>query len=171
MGALLLAKDKKAGKSPESPAATAKETKATSDLRAEIHRTLAALNDARSADTPDEAKVEKLTNKLQQLRAKLRAEGGTGGGNVGAGGNCPFGGPGMGCGRGRCDGQGNGAGWGGPGNGQGKGRGQGWGGGAGGGRGFGPGAGQGRGPGGAAYVDKDSDGKCDNFEERQGMHK
>jgi hypothetical protein len=166
------AKDKKAGKSTGSAAAAPKETKASSVLRTEIHRTLVALNEARSADTPDEAKVEKLTKKLQQLLAKLRAEGGTGGGNMGAGGNCPFGGPGMGCGGGRCAGKGNGGGWGGPGKGAGfgPGGGHGWGGGVGGGRGFGPGAGQGRGQGGAAFVDKDNDGKCDNFEDQHGLH-
>jgi hypothetical protein len=173
VGATGLAKDKKAGKSSENAAAAATDAKDSSALRSEIHQTLAALTAARSTDTPNEAKVEKLTRKLQQLRGKLRADNGTGGGNVGAGGNCPVGGPGMGYGRGRGAGQGNRAGWGGGGQGAGRGPGggHGWGAGGGGGRGFGPGAGQGRGLRGAAFVDKDGDGQCDNFEERHELHK
>ncbi|HID78221.1 MAG TPA: hypothetical protein EYP56_19785 [Planctomycetaceae bacterium] len=41
-------------------------------LRAEIHRTMAALIEAQAAEEPDEAKVKALTEKLQSMREKLR---------------------------------------------------------------------------------------------------
>ena len=160
-----LAEDKKAGKSPDNEKV---ETKA--DLRAEIHGTMAALIEAQSAEEPDQAKIDRLTKKLQQLRGKLQAPAATG--NQPAGWACPWGGPGRGFGRG--------AAWGGPGQGQGAVRGTGFGPGAGcgwsfgpggGGRGFGPGTGIGRAPGGPAFVDQDNDGLCDYYEVRHGMHK
>jgi hypothetical protein len=136
---------------------------AHAELRAEIHQTLAALIEACSAEQPDQARIEELTQKLQQLRGRMRAQGSA----TADGWVCPRGGPGMGYGRG--------AGWGGqgrgPGGGFGPGAGRGWRGGAGGGRGFGPGAGHGRAPGGPAFVDKDNNGVCDNFELRQGVNR
>jgi hypothetical protein len=120
---------------------------ANADLRAEIHQTLADLIEARSAETPDQAKVEALTQKLQELRSQWRGQRPA----TADGWTCPRRGPGM----------GRGAGWGCVG--------RGWCGGAGGGRGrgLGPGAGQGRAPGGPAFVDKNNSGVCDNFEQRQ----
>jgi hypothetical protein len=119
------------------------------------------LNEARSAEKPDQAKVGELTRKLQQLRMQRRGQRPASADEW----VCPRGGPGMGYGGGRGMGYGRGAGWGGPGWGPGAGRG--WRGGAGGGRGFGPGGGQGRAPGGPAFVDEDNNGVCDNFEQRQ----
>jgi hypothetical protein len=165
-----LAEEKKASDSPDNKKVETKaDSSAKADLRATIHRTIAALIEAQSAEEPDQAKINKLTKNLQQLRGKLQAQAPTATGNQPAGWACPWGGPGRGFG---C-----GAAWGGPGQGQGAGRGagfgpgvgRGWGGGAG--RGFGPGAGMGRTPGGPAFVDKDNDGTCDNYEVRHGMHK
>jgi hypothetical protein len=149
---------------------------ATSDLRAEIHQTLSALNEARTAEKPDQAKVDELTQKLQQLRGKLRTQTVAAGGTAVNAWGCPRGGPGMGNGRGPGGGGGGrGAGWGGGGRGAGfgpgPGAGRGWGGGAGHGQGFGPGGGAGRGPGGPAFVDQDNDGVCDQYELRHGQHK
>ena len=133
-------------------------------LRAEIHRTLAALIEARSAEKPDLAKIDELNQKLRQLRTKLQAHSGVVAARAPEGWVCPRGGPGMGFGFGR--------GWGwarggkGPGAGFGPGAGLGWGGG----RGLGPGAGQGRAPGVPAFVDQDKDGICDYYELRHGMH-
>jgi hypothetical protein len=128
---------------------------AAADVRAEIHRTLADLIEARSADKPDPAKVDELTRKLQELRGKLVAQATVAAGGAQDGWVCPWGGPGLGAGRG-------------PGRGAavGPGFGRGWGGG--GGRGLGPGAGQGLAPGGAAFVDQDHNGVCDYYELRHG---
>jgi hypothetical protein len=165
-----LAEDKKASKSPDNKKVETKtDISAKADLRADIHLTMAALIEAQSAEEPDQAKIDKLTKKLQQLRGKLQAQAPAAAGNQPAGWACPLGGPGRGFGRS--------AAWGGLGQGQGAGRGagfgpgagRGWGGGAG--RGFGPGAGMGRAPGGPTFVDKDNDGTCDNYEVRHGMHK
>ncbi len=109
---------------------------------------------------PDQAKIDKLTKKLQLLREKLQAQA-----PAAAGWTCPLGGPGMGFGRGPAWG-GRGQGWGPGGAGFGPGRGRG----PGAGRGFGPGAGLGLG-GGPGFVDRDKDGICDNYELRHGMHK
>jgi len=173
-----LAEDKKASKSPDDKKVEIKaDTSANADVRAKIHRTMAALIEAQSAEEPDQATIDKLTKKLQQLRGKLQAQAPAAAGNQPAGWACPWGGPGMGFGRG--------AAWGGPGQGQGVGRGAGFGPGAGralgagpgmgrgpgGGRGFGPGGGLGLGAGGGAFVDKDNDGICDYYELRHGMHK
>jgi hypothetical protein len=142
---------------------------ANADLRVEIHRTMAALTEARSAEKPDQAKVDHLTQKLQELRGKLRSQNPAASNGASGGRGCPWGGPGMGFGYGR------GCGWGGggrgPGGGMGPGACRGWGGGAGAGRGFGPGAGQGLAPGGPAFVDQDNDGVCDHYELRNGTHK
>ena len=128
-----LAEDKKASKSPDNKKVETKaDASANADLRAKIHRTMAALIEAQSAEEPDQAKIDKLTKKLQQLRGKLQAQAPAAAGNQPAGWACPWGGPGMGFGRG--------AAWGGPGQGQGGGRGAG----------FGPGAGRGWGGGRAA---------------------
>jgi hypothetical protein len=159
-----VAADQEANRSPgQSKAEDRTKTAAGADLRAEIHKTLAALIEARSAEQPDQASIDELTQKLQQLRGRMRAQGFA----AADGWVCPRGGPGLGYGRG--------AGWGawgrGPGGGFGPGAGRGWCGGAGGGRGFGPGAGQGRAPGGPAFVDQDNNGVCDNFEQRQGMNR
>jgi hypothetical protein len=186
-----LAEDKKASKSPDNKKVETKaDTSANADLRANTHRTMAALIEAQSAEAPDQAKIDKLTKKLQQLRGKLQAQAPAAAGNQPAGWACPWGGPGMGFGWGAARGGpgmgfGRGAAWGGPGQGQGAGRGAGFGRdagrgpgagpgmgrGPGGGRGFGPGAGMGRGAGGSAFVDEDNDGICDYYELRNGMHK
>jgi hypothetical protein len=162
-----VAEDSTATKSPENKAVARVNTTSNAELRAEIHRTLAALIEARSAEKPDQAKVDELSQKFQQLRGKLRSQNVTAAGSSATGWGGPWGGPGRGYGRG--------AGWcgggRGPGAGFGPGGGRGWGGGAGRGQGFGPGAGQGRAAGGAAFVDEDNDGVCDQYELRQGMHK
>jgi hypothetical protein len=168
-----LAEDKKASKSPDNKkVGTTADTSVNAELQAKIYRTMATLIETKSAAEPDQAKIDKLTEKLQRLRGKLQAQTPAASGNQPAGWAGPWGGPGRGFGRG--------AAWGGPGHGQGGGRGagfgpgagRGWGGGTGGGagRGFGPGAGMGRAPGGPAFVDKDNDGTCDNYEVRHGMH-
>ena len=151
---------------PANPNQEGRSQKATNaDLRVEIRRTMAALIEARSAEKPDPAEVDQLTQKLQELRGKLRSQ------NPAAAGGATgrWGGPGMGLGYGR------GCGWGGggrgPGGGMGPGACRGWGGGAGAGRGFGPRAGQGLAPGGPAFVDQNNDGICDRYELRNGTHK
>jgi hypothetical protein len=166
-----MAEDLKATKSPGKTVQASAENAASAGLRAEIHRTLAALIEARSAAKPDQAKVDELAQKLQQLREKLQTQNTAA--NAAAGWGCPSGGPGPGYGRGAGrGGAGRGAGFGpGAGRGWGPGAGRGWGPGAGRGQGFGPGAGQGLAPGGAAFVDKDNDGVCDYYELRHGMHK
>lgn len=119
----------------------------TAAQRVEYHRTMAALIEARTAEKPDQAKIDELNGKLQRIRNQLapqNAEGFWG---------CPRRGPGYGYGYGG----GYGRGWGG----RGAGRGQG----------FGPGAGQGRAPGGPAFVDKDNNGVCDYFEQRNGTQR
>jgi hypothetical protein len=142
---------------PTTPAAKApSKAAAGADVRADIHRTLAALIQARSAEKPDTAKVDELARKLEQLRGKLRGQSGAIAGNAGGPGRCPWGGPGVGYGRGMGAGYGRGPG---------AGRGMGWNGGGGG---MGRGAGLGRDPGGAAFVDRDGDGVCDNYELRHG---
>ena len=158
-----MAEDLKATKSPDNKVEGRAGTSGNAELRAEIHRTLAALIEAQSAEKPDQAKVDELTKKLQQLRGKLRSQNAAAVGNATAAWGCPWGGPGY----------GRGAGWGrgGKGAGFGPGGGRGWGGGGGYGQGFGPGGGEGRAHGGAAFVDKDNDGICDYYELRQGMHK
>jgi hypothetical protein len=113
------------------------------DLRAEIHRTMAALIEAQAAEKPDPEKIDALTKELQRLRAECWAQGGSA--------------VGMGFGPGRGMGYGRGAGWG-------MGGGRGWGGG----RGFGPGGGRGLAPGGPAFVDENKNGVCDWFELRRG---
>jgi len=151
-----LAEDAKATQLPDDKKVEAKaNATANAELRATIHRTMADLIEAQATEKPDQAKIDALSKKLQQLREKLHAQAPAVVGNVPTGWVCPWGGPGMGFGRG--------AAWGGPG------RGRGYGGGAG--RGFGPGAGLGLGVGGPAFVDNDNDGICDNYELRHGLHK
>ena len=143
------------------------ETQSDADLRAEIHRTMALLIEARAAENPDPTQLKELTGRLWQLRGELRGQVAAGADAAADGWACPWGGPGMGFGRcwgGFGGGRGRGAGWG-------PGCGRGWGGGAGGGLGFGPGAGQGRAPGGPAFVDDDEDGVCDRFQQRNRSQK
>jgi hypothetical protein len=159
-----LAGDEKGAKSPDNKPLQAKsEVSAAAQVRAAIHRTMAELIEAQGADAPDQAKIDGLTKRVQELRGKLQgmmpAAAGAGGGW-----GCPWGGPGMGYGRGWGGGQGRGPG-------AGRGAGFGPGAGRGPGRGFGPGAGMGFGPGGGLFVDEDKDGICDYYELRHGMHK
>jgi hypothetical protein len=163
-----LAEDTKATQSPDDKKVEAKaNATAHAELRATIHRTMADLIEAQSAEKPDQEKIDKLTKNLQQLRGKLQAQAPAAVGNQPAGWTCPGGGPGMGFGRGPA--------WSGVGRGLGGGRGAGFGPGAGRGpgggvgRGFGPGGGMGLAPGGPAFVDRDNDGICDWYELRQGM--
>jgi hypothetical protein len=167
LASLGLAEDQPAAK----PAADKKvEAKAggsaIADLRARIHRTMADLIEAQSAEKPDPARIESLTKELRQLRARLQSQAPVAAADPPRAWTCPWGGPGMGFGRG--------AGWGGRGPGAGPGRGAGYGAGAGrgpgAGRGFGPGAGLGLGPAGGPLVDEDNDGICDYYEIRHGMH-
>lgn len=151
-----LAEDTKATQLPDDKKVEVKaNATANAEMRVAIHRTMADLLEAQSAEKPDQAKIDSLAKTLQQLREKLQAQTPAVVGNVPAGWVCPRGGPGMGFGRG--------AAWGGPG------RGRGYGGGAG--RGFGPGAGLGLGIGGPAFVDNDNNGVCDYYELRHGVQK
>jgi len=158
---------------PADAASAAKtDPQALAQLRAEVHRTMAALIEARSAEKPNPAGVQKLTARLQELRGQMAPQRPAA---AGPGWRCPWAGAGMGL----------GPAWGGTGRGPGAGggRGPGFGPGPGFGRGFGPGPGFGRGPGagrgpgygrgagwgpgagrGPAFVDEDQDGICDNYE-------
>lgn len=115
-------------------------------LQAQLHRTVADLIEARAQEKPDKEQIDKLVGQVKTLREQLierRSE-------AALDAPCPWGGPGL----------GRGAGYGfGPGRGMGYGRGPGYG------RGAGWGAAQGF-PG-RAFVDRDGDGVCDNYELRQ----
>lgn len=155
-------------------------------VRAQWHKTMAALLAEQAKETPDTEKVAQLQKRLQNLRSKMgqTARPGLGRGpGAGVPGACPWAGtvgpragrrgPGMGPGtQGRfgpaAPGWGRGAGQGrgnmpaGMGRGAPRGRGMpGWGPGAG--RGAGRGRGAGFGPG---FVDRDGDGVCDYFQQR-----
>ena len=129
-------------------------------LRVKLHRTIADLIEARHAEQPDQAQVDKLAKEVEQLRSEIMAQR-----------PAAMGRPGMGYGRGQGRGAGYGPGQGyGRGPGQGYGRGPGYGRGQGRGPGMGPGQGRGgggRGPGygrGPGFVDRDQDGACDRRE-------
>jgi len=189
-----LAQDAGTAQPPSGEQAVAAEAKTQVDvptpakLRAKIHRTMAELIEAQSADKPDPQEIQKLSDQLQELRQKLWAQGPAADGRQVGPRRGPGSGPGMGLGRGRGRGPavapglgpgmgpGRGPGMGpgrGPAMGQGAGRGRGqgpgpgWGRGGGPGRGYGPGPGRGYGPGygrGWGFIDEDRDGVCDNFE-------
>lgn len=114
---------------------------ADADPRVKFHRTLADLIEAQTAAQPDQAKIDKLTKELQELQPAVGSRAVLPADRPAPSWGCPRGGPGWGCG-------------------QGYGRGYG--------RGFGPGGGMGRG---AAFVDNDRDGLCDNYEVRRGLHR
>jgi hypothetical protein len=76
-------------------------------LRAQMHRTLADLIEARNAEKPDPARIDKLSKELEQLRAQIVAQRAAGRVDVGYGRGY---GRGFGCGYGR--GFGRGPGWG-----------------------------------------------------------
>ena len=116
-------------------------------LRANIHRTIAALATAEAAEKPDEAKIRQLRQQLQTMQTKLQCPQG-----ADFAGQCPMGGRGRGQGQGYGRGRGMGMGMGqgqcyGQGQGQGRGMGQGqcYGQGQGRGQAQGQGRGQGRG--------------------------
>jgi len=139
--------------STDKPAATDAEAKTDgpAQLRAAMHRTLADLIEAQAAEKPDAARIKALTDQLQTLRGKIWTQRPTAPYAVPAGWRCPREGPGMGYGRAR--------------SGRGYGRGPGWGAGPGYGRTAGRAAGRGAGIGyGWAFIDKDRDGICDNYE-------
>lgn len=153
---------------PKSPPAQAAQQQPAdlAKLRAEVHRTMAALIHAQSAEKPDAATIKELTAKLEELRSKVWGQRPQG---PGPGWRGPAGGLGMGMGPGwrggwgGGPGAGRGPGWGpGPGRGLGAGRGPGWAPGMG--RGPGWGAGVGRGPG-RGFIDQDNDGICDRYEQ------
>jgi hypothetical protein len=156
-GTTALAAEEKAAKANEpaqAKTAAAQDAPTVAQLQARLHRTMAALIEARSAEQPDQAQIDKLTRRVQSLRQQIFARGPEA--NVGT--PCPWGGPGLGLGRGA------GYGWG-----------RGYGAGYGGGRGYGRGPGYGRGAGwgaahgypGRGFIDQDEDGVCDNYELRQ----
>jgi hypothetical protein len=158
MTSVIWAQTPPAGKASDKPAATQADAATIAPLRAELHRTIAALIEAQAASPPDQAKVQELTTKVQELRTKLAAVApGTDVRGPMAGGR-GWGGPGVGPGMGRGPGRGWGPGYG---PGPGYGRGQGYGRGAGGG--WGPGAGYGPGRG-FGFVDANRNGVCDNYE-------
>lgn len=130
--------DAKAPATPLTPAATAQ-------LRAKVHRTIAALVEAQAAEKPNEAKIRQLRQQLQTMQTKLQCPQG-----ADFAGQCPMGGmgrgQGMGYGRGRGMGMGMGQGQC-YGQGQGQGRGMGMGQGQRYGQGRGQAQGQGRGQG------------------------
>ena len=91
-----MAEDKKASKSPEGKKVeTQASTPAQADVRAEMHRTMAALIEAQAAEKPDRAKIDQLAKKLQQMRATLRAQSAAGAGNPAGAWRCPWGGLGW----------------------------------------------------------------------------
>jgi len=138
-------------KPADTPAAgaTQAEQPTPAQLRVRLHRAMAALIEAQAAETPDEAKIAKLTKRVESLRAKIWAQGPVGpraGYGPGPAGPGPRG-PGW----GRGYGPGGGYGRGGPGWGRGYGRGYG--------RGWGRGCGYGWG-----FVDRNADGICDYYQ-------
>jgi len=169
--------------SPGEKAAQAKPDvppQAPAKVRAKMHRLMAAILEERSADEPDQEKIEKLQQRLSTLRTEFGRPGPV------AGWQCPFGGPGRGPGGGRGPaagrrggfgpgpGAGRGPGWGrgggfgpGPAAGRGPGGGRGRGAGRGPGQGKGPiGPGRGMGPGGGVgFADANNNGICDRFEQ------
>jgi hypothetical protein len=155
------AEDAKTNTATDAKKVEAKESVPTAAaLRIAMHRTMADLIEAKTAEQPDQAKIDELTKKLQQLRGQIQAQTQAAVDAQSAGSVCPFGGPGRGYGRG--------AGWGGYGRGPGAGRGAGFGPGAG--LGVGNGAGNGTGVGNGVFVDQDKDGICDYYELRHGLH-
>jgi hypothetical protein len=100
----------------QQPTAAKSDLPSPAKLRAEMHRTMADLIEAQSAEKPDQAKVQALTEKVAKLRGEIvppangqaRAWGGPGRGPCGAW----AGGPGYGRGMGGWGG-GRGMGWGG----------------------------------------------------------
>jgi len=167
-----IAQEAKQNTADNAPATAQQDATALAQLKANMHRTLADLVEARAAKQPDQAKIEELIKKLQQIREQVVTQRQA---TLGAAGACPYAGRGcrscccVGCDRdglgcaacGRCCGN---AGWGGPG------KGPGMGGRGGMGRGCGPGAGVGLGMGpgaGGYFVDRDKNGVCDRAENRQ----
>jgi len=140
--------DAAANKTPETKKVEATvDTTPRAELLAAMHRTMADLIEARAAKQPDQAKIDALTKKLQELRGKIRSQRLAAAPDVTVEWNCPWGGPGLGYGRVdvRRGGRGMGPG-----------------------RGFGVGVGLGAGRG--VFVDLDNDGFCDYYELRHGQH-
>lgn len=154
----ILAEDLKQPAKDAAAAAAQSQTAAVARLRAQMHRAMAALIEAQSADKPDQAKIEQLAAEIRDLRAKLAAQCRPGTGAtppmaaLGPGWRCPWGGPG--CGPGWGAGLGRGAGWG-----AGMGSGRGWGTGPARRPGWGPGPGRGLG-----FIDLNQNGICDLWE-------
>ncbi len=133
--AVALAEDAKPSKSPGELQADAKaETPTPAQLRVQMHRTMAALIEARSAKTPNEAEITKLAQQLRTLRQKIWAQGPVQPVGPPAFGQRPMGGPGKGFARGRGQGYGRSGGYG-------RGYGRQW-----------------------SFVDQDRDGVCDNYQ-------
>jgi hypothetical protein len=135
------------------------------ELQVKLHRAMAVLIEAQSADNPDQEKIDKLTAQVRKLREEIAAAA-PAGAPVGVGPGCPWGGPMRQAWAGGGRGYGRGPGWQ-RGGGYGRGAGYGWGAAVG----LGPGYGRGMGGAGrfAAFVDRDGDGICDNFEAMQGQ--
>ena len=188
LGSSGLAEDASTAPKTAEPATTPKpDTPTPAQLQARLHRTMAALIEAQSAENPDPEKVKQLTDDLQSVRAEIRSQAlATPAGRPGVG-TRPWGSPGLGygpawggpsrgpwrggpgMGYGRGPGGGGGPAWA---RGPGYGRGAGWGRGPGYGRGAGWGAGPGRGfARGWAFVDEDRDGICDNYQRISGPQK
>jgi hypothetical protein len=156
-----LAQEVKPTKSPDvKKVETKADIAAVAGLRAELHRTIADLIEARVAEKPDNAKIESLTKKVQTLREKLQSQSPACCAQCRG---CPCAGECLGCGccgcgmraaRGCWQGMG-----GGPGCGMGRGNGCGMG------RGYGCGMGRGVGP---AFVDENNNGICDRAEAKCG---
>jgi hypothetical protein len=100
----LAAQNASDAKQPAVPAPTVAKAATQADvatalkLRAEMHRAMAALLDARAAEQPDAAVIAKLTTQVQTLRGQIVAQ-------------TPGSGPGRGYGLGPGRGYGRGAGW------------------------------------------------------------
>lgn len=151
-GSAALAADDQAkqDKAPaEAQATKTAEQPTAAQLRARLHRTMAALVEARAADNPDPERIDQLAKRARSLRRQILALGSEADFDA----ICPWGGPGL----------GRGPGWGG------RGAGYGWGRGYGRGPGYGRGAGWGmeRGYPGRGFIDLDGDGVCDRYEQRQ----
>jgi hypothetical protein len=151
----LMAQDATQASQPAAKEADQTPAAAPLAVRAEMHRAMAALLEARAADKPDPAEIARLSKQVQTLREQIAAQ------SPGPRMGYAQGGPGRGYGRGAGYGPGRGRGYG-PGWG-GRGYGRGYGGGYGGG--FGPGMGQGLGAGVSPwFIDENGDGICDRYQ-------
>ena len=153
----LMAQDATQAEQPAAKAADQTPAAVPLALRAEMHRAMAALLEARAAEKPDPAEIAKLTEHVRTLRERIAAQ--APGPRMGYAQGGPGRGYGRGAGYGAGRGRGRGPGYSGRGYGNGRGYGAGYG------AGFGPGMGLGLGAGfSPGFVDENGDGICDRFQ-------